>query len=329
MAPEAAGLAREPPHSMAEMTSASPEPLALVGESLRELGAELTALRLIDLHPAPSPFTTGFRTRFPERTEPAFPTALAAWERVAQLAGEGGVVFVAGPAQSVVVEGFPLFRRLVARHRPTVKLVTTDGGWTGSDPPVLEDLALIQGAPGVTVVVPGDHSTAQSGLKAVGRMEGPAYVRLAPDLPAPLAPAPFELGRARELREGRDLTIAAVGPPIALAWRTAEELGRVGLSARVLDCASLAPFDEKAILRAARDTGALLTIEDHQAATGLGARVATLTAENFPVPVRRLGSPDLFGLSTGPEAGRAELGLTVESALEEAWELLRLKGKVQ
>jgi transketolase len=157
----------------------------------------------------------------------------------------------------------------------------------------------------------------------------PAYLRLT-ELPAPPTGGPdWEIGRARVVREGADVGLLAVGTMVARALAVAEELAKVGLSARVLDLASVKPIDLKSILRAARDTGALLTLEEHLLANGVGTQVAALTAENYPVPVRRLGIPDLAGpAGTGTSALDA-LGLSRERIVEETWELLRLKGKVQ
>ncbi|HYK93058.1 MAG TPA: transketolase C-terminal domain-containing protein [Thermoplasmata archaeon] len=300
-----------------------------LGLALGVLGERVPTLRVVDLHPAESEFAQDFRSRFPERWSRPSGATSPAVEAAGEAASDGVPVIVCGPAERVAIEGFPAFRKSSAHGRRWLKLVTTDGGWSGTEPPVLEDLALVQGVPGAVVVVPSDLPSAMTALDAVVRREGPAYLRLDPDLVRESTGPPFELGRARELADGRDLAITAVGPAVALALRGATELHRVGVSARVLDCASLAPLDEKAILRAARDTGAILSLESHQATTGLGRTIAALTAENHPVPVRRLGAPGLFGTAGEAGGGLAGLGLTPEAVLEEAWELLRLKGKVQ
>ncbi|MCI4360778.1 MAG: transketolase family protein, partial [Thermoplasmata archaeon] len=121
----------------------------------------------------------------------------------------------------------------------------------------------------------------------------------------------------------------AVGAMVARALDVAEELHRVGVEARVLDLASVKPFDQKALLKAARETGAILTMEEHSVLTGVGSLVAAATSENYPVPVRRLGVPDLFGESGDPWTLMDRYGLSKERALEEAWDLLKMRGKVQ
>lgn len=304
--------------------------LSSAGEALLQAGIDLPELRLLSLEESPTEFSQPFRARFPERCLPARLSIRESMEASAESAVSGrGPVVVAGPAEVLAVEAVGPFRRAVVRDRRSVKLVSIDGGWSPAAPAVLEDVALLRGLPGITVIVPADAATSAVATGQIIRLEGPGYLRLSPDLPDRAGDAPFELGRVRPLRDGRDLALLATGRPVALAIQVAEELARVGIESRVLDCASLAPLDEKAILRAARDTGALLTLEEHQVATGLGALVAAVTAENVPVPVRRLGALDLLGPAGEPTAGRTALGLTVEDALEEAWELLRLKGKVQ
>ena len=304
--------------------------LSSAGAALLQTGADLSDLRLLSLEASPTEFSQPFRERYPDRCLSPGTSVGESISAAAESAANGkGPVVVAGSAELLAVQGLGPFRRAVVQDRRPVKLVVTDGGWSSTAPAVLEDVALLRGLPGITVVVPGDAATSAAATGQILRSEGPGYLRLSPDLPDRAGDAPFELGRVRQLRDGRDLTLLASGQPVALAIHVAEELARVGIDSRVLDCASLAPLDEKAILRAARDTGALLTLEEHQVATGLGALVAAVAAENAPVPVRRLGALDLLGPPGEPAGGRAAMGLTLEDALEEAWELLRLKGKVQ
>ena len=132
----------------------------------------------------------------------------------------------------------------------------------------------------------------------------------------------------RELRSGQDLTIVAIGPAVGRALETATALARVGVAARVLDLASVKPLDGKAVLRAARETGAILSLEAHSALTGIGSMVAAYTSEEYPVPVRRIGSSGSFPGTPGAPSNDP-YGLTPEHCLEEAYELLRARGKVQ
>jgi transketolase len=135
--------------------------------------------------------------------------------------------------------------------------------------------------------------------------------------------------RAAELAPGTDLAIVSAGAGLALALEVSREFQRVGLGARVLDFASVKPFDQKALVRAARETGAILAIEEHSAATGLGAEVATAVSESRPVPVRTVGALEVrLAPADTPAEARAAYGITRERALEEAWALLRGRAKV-
>jgi transketolase len=181
----------------------------------------------------------------------------------------------------------------------------------------------------MTVVCPADAPTTEAAVRALHARIGPAYLRLTAERLPRVGDGTFEIGRAAELRPGSDLTIVAIGALVARALDVAEEFHRVGVEVRVLDFASVKPFDEKALLKAARETGALLTMEEHTVLTGVGALVASTTSEEYPVPVRRIGLPDLSGEAGEPSALRERFGMSKERCVEEGYELLRLRGKVQ
>lgn len=299
--------------------------------ALTEAAGRLPSIRLAEVPAASAPFA-GFRDRFAERhgvvDDPADLAGLL--ERAA--AGQHSA-YLAGPAEALVPPVYPWVRAHAANGGGAFRLVAARSGLVGPTPgdaaPVLDDLTLLTTIPGMHVLVPSDAATVRAMVTWLSAASAPAYLRLT-EAPCPPSPGPeWESGRARQLRDGTDLGLLAVGTMVPRALEVAEELARVGVAARVLDLASVKPIDLKAILRAARDTGALLTLEEGLVAHGVGATVASLTAENYPVPVRRLGIPDLAGpAGTGPAAMDA-LGLSRERIVEEAWELLRLKGKVQ
>ena len=187
----------------------------------------------------------------------------------------------------------------------------------------------MRGLPGMTVVVPADAPSTHSATLALAGFDGPAYLRLVRESLPTVTDGSFVLGRATEVRAGGDLTIVAVGALVARALEVGLELHRVGVEARVLDFASMKPFDEKALLKAARETGAILTMEEQSVVTGLGTIVAATTSGAHPVPVRSLGVPDVFEEGGDPATRLDRHGLSKARAMEEAWELLRLRGKVQ
>jgi transketolase len=245
---------------------------------------------------------------------------------------EGSHSLVIAPASYLLPDGYPTLRSPISRDRLPITILALESGLfeplPPSGPASLEDLGALRAFPHLALVVPPDPGSLKAVLDEASSWDGPVYLRLnGGDLPE-LSERPFAIGRARELHPGSDLTIASAGPLIGMALEAARELARVGIEARVLDLSSVKPFDEKAVLRAARDTGAVLTVEDHSSLTGLGALVAATTSENYPVPVRRIGVPDLFLRPEPSGTVLARYGLGPSSILDEAWELLRQRGKV-
>jgi transketolase len=243
----------------------------------------------------------------------------------------GGPLFLGAPVPFFFEGAFPELVRTLVVPRANAKLVgfPPEPGLPGSvSPPcVRDDLATMRGLPSMTVVVPADGPTTRAATSALAERAGPAYLRLPdPDARSVTAGA-FAVGRAQELRAGNDLAILALGRTVAPALAVADDLARVGIAVRVLDAASVKPFDEAAVLRAARDTGAILVLEAGPLAAGIGTLVAAMTAENYPVPVRRVGLADVWPDGGGGLREEA-LGLAPERLRDEAWELLRLRGRV-
>jgi transketolase len=311
--------AREPPTP----------PITAYREGLLTAAERVPTLSVMETGLPPSVASSSFAARFPSRYVASSDAEVVsvATERCAA----GGPVFLGAPVPWVLEGAYPsLVRSLVLPFR-NVKLVGfpaegfPPGGRT--PPPVRDDLGTMRALPGLTVVAPADGPTVRSATLALADRAGPAYVRLPrSDAPA-VTDGTFSVGRAQELRSGGDLTIVALGPMLARALEVADELARAGISVRVLDVASVKPLDEAAILRAARDTGAILVVEASPAGTGLGSLVASMTAENHPVPVRRLGFPDLWA-EDDSAARLDELDLSLDRIRDEAWELLRLRGRI-
>ncbi|MGI0071332.1 MAG: transketolase family protein [Thermoplasmata archaeon] len=313
--------------------SADPTPLAdAYGAALVELGERDPRIVVFDTGSAGRTRTALFGERFPERF---FDVGAMAPTMVAVAAGmsDGGrPVFASLVASALAGAGYVALREGVCPPRASVKLVGVHGGRTTTagvaSPPAIEDVGVLRAVPGMSVVVPADAPTARAATFALAERPGPAYLRLREgDLPV-VGNGSFALGQAPELHAGSDLTIVALGALVVRALNLATELDRVGVGARVLDLASVKPFDEPAILRAARDTGAVLVLEEHSVLTGVGALVAATTAENYPVPVRRVGLPDVFGTPGPSESFLDRHGLSRERLLDEAWELLKNRGKV-
>ncbi len=302
------------------------------GQALAELGERDPALVVLDSDLPGSARAGPFGQRFPERflrigvMEPTMMSIASG------LALGGRTVFVSGFAVFVAGEAYGAVRLSVCYNRANVKIVATHAGLLvggdGAPYQMLEDIALMRSLPGMTVVVPGDAPTTRAATFAVASFDGPAYLRLTRENLPIVTDGSFTLGRATRLREGSDLTVVAVGAMLARALDVAEELHQAGVEARVLDFASIKPADEKALIQAARDTGAILTMEEHNVLTGLGNLVASAISTTHPVPVRQVGVPDLFGESGNPWTLLDHYGLSQKRALDEAWELLKIRGKV-
>jgi len=303
------------------------------GEVLVELGERDPTLVVLDSDVSGLTRTARFAEKFPDRFFDVGIMEASMMSIAAGMSLSGRTVFASSFAVFAAGQAYNFVRQSICFQRANVKIVATNAGLLagrdGGMIQIVEDIGLMRGLPRMTVIVPGDAPTTRAAIRAVAGRPGPAYVRLASvDLPT-VTDGTFEVGKAAELQSGTDLAIVAVGAMVARGLAVAEELGRVGVSVRVLDLASVKPFDEPAILRAARDTGAILTLEEHSVLTGIGSLVAATTAENYPVPVRRVGVPDLFGESGDGFALFDRYGLSMERIRDEAWELLRMRGKVQ
>jgi len=305
------------------------EPIAAYRNALLAEAERSSSLTVVESGLPAALAPNAFGARHGDRYSSVAPQELVA--AAVERSRRGGPVFLGAPTAALLGVAFPSIVRSLVVPRANVKLV----GYPvepvpdrpGDDLAARDDVGAMRALPAMTVVVPADAPTVRSATAALAGRTGPAYLRLPPANAPSVTDGAFDVGRARELRAGADLAIVALGPALALALEAAEELARVGLSVRVLDVASVKPFDEAAVLRAARDTGALLVVEAAPLSTGVGTLVAAMTAENLPVPVRRVGFPDV-GLGGGASSPAGELGVSLDRVRDEAWELLRLRGRI-
>ena len=185
----------------------------------------------------------------------------------------------------------------------------------------------MRGLPGMTVVCPADAPTTEAAVRALHAREGPAYLRLTRERLPRVGDGAFEIGRAAERRAGSELTIVAVGALVAMALDVAEEFHRVGVEVRVLDFASVKPFDEKALLKAARETGAILTMEEHTVLTGGGPRgLDDVGGVSRSRASHRAARPRRSGGAIGPARALRDVE---ERCLEEGDRAAPLRDKVQ
>jgi len=191
----------------------------------------------------------------------------------------------------------------------------------------VEDIALMRVLPNMTVIVPADSAETYKAVKTVASMPGPVYVRIGrSDVPLITDPAsPFEVDKAPVMRDGKDITLIGCGIMVSKCLEAAEELVKHGVDARVVNLHTIKPLDEKTIVRAARETGGVVTAEEHSVMMGMGSAVAMVLVENFHVPMKRVGIPDVFGESGACDELMGKYGLTVDNIVEAAHDVLKRK----
>ncbi len=276
------------------------------GKALVELGKVNENIVVLDADLAKSTKTIDFKKSFPARF---FDMGIAEQNLMGTAAGfaaAGKIPFASTFAIFATGRAFEQIRNSIAYPRLNVKIAATHAGLTvgedGASHQAVLDLALMRAMPNMTVFVPADATEAAKMTLAAAEIEGPVYLRLGrSNVPVLYAEDySFVPGKASVLRQGKDVAILACGIMVAEALAAAEELEKEGISARVLNISTLKPLDTEAILKAARETKALVTAEEHSIIGGLGSAVAEVLAENEPTPLVRVGVKDTFG-----ESGKA------------------------
>ncbi|MBI4063355.1 MAG: transketolase [Elusimicrobia bacterium] len=249
----------------------------------------------------------------------------------AGLALSGNIVFTYSIGNFPILRCLEQIRNDVCYHKANVKIVSVGGGFAygslGMTHHATEDLAIMRALPNMTVLAPADGREVTAAVRAMIERPGPCYLRLGRNGEPVLHENDFsfEIGRAIEMRSGNDVTIIASGSILALGLQAAKILSQEGIEARVLSMPSIKPFDEAAVIRAASQTRALISVEEHSVVGGLGSAVAeVLLAKDLGrTPFRSLGVPDQFCPSAGSQEYLMEkCGLTVSRIVETARTLL-------
>ncbi len=303
-------------------------------EALIELGKERQDIVVAAADLASSTKTKKFEAVFPERH---FNFGIAEENMMAASAGmafSGKTVFVSTFAVFATARAYDHVRQSIAYTRANVKIVATHAGITvggdGATHQITEDIALMRVLPNFTVVVPADAVETKKAIKAVADWPGPVYVRLGrSDVPTITKESdPFEIGKATIMRRGRDVTLIGTGIMVAVCLVAAEELAKDGISARVVNMSTIKPIDEETIIKAARETGAVVTAEEHNVEMGMGSAIAMVLAEHRHVPMKMVGIPDVFGESGDSWELMEKYGLTVENVVQAAYDVLKRKDKI-
>ena len=306
---------------------------AAYGKALVALAEEYPELVVLDADLSGSTMTSGFAKAHPDRF---FDMGIAEGNMIgvaAGLAAAGKKPFANSFAMFSAGRAFEQVRNSVGYPHLNVKVVGSHGGLSvgedGATHQCCEDFATMRAIPGMVVCCPCDGNEMTAAVKALLDYEGPAYLRLGRLAVETVTDAipdyKFELGKGVTLREGSDVTIIAVGLMVQKALAAAELLAAEGVSARVIDMHTVKPLDTELVLKAARETGCIVTTEEHNIVGGLGSAVAEYLSGICPVPVVRHGVEDVFGRSGKASEVLAAYGLTADGIVTKVKAALALK----
>lgn len=298
------------------------------GEILQVLGKEYEDLIVMDADLSGSTKTGEFKKVFPERF---FNFGIAEQNMYSQAAGmalSGKIVCASTFAMFATGRAFEIIRNAIGYTGANVKICATHAGITvgedGASHQTFEDIALMRTIPGMTVVNPSDAVSAKKLIRQAVEMNGPCYVRLG----RAAVPVYYKeedeiiMGKGNQLRDGKDITIIASGIMVSDAADAAEQLAAEGIDARLIDIHTIKPIDEEIIIKAASETGAIVTAEEHGIIGGLGDAVAQVVVRNCPVKMAMVGQKDCFGESGKPDQLKAKYGMTADDIVAAVKSLL-------
>ncbi|NLL30687.1 MAG: transketolase family protein [Clostridiales bacterium] len=244
----------------------------------------------------------------------------------------GKIPFVSTFAMFAAGRAFEQIRNSICYPKLNVKICATHAGLTvgedGASHQAIEDLSLMRSIPNMTVICPSDAVEAAAAIKAVAEYDGPCYVRLgraAVNVINDENTYEFKIGKGVTLSEGKDVTIVATGIMVDVALAAKEELEKEGINARVINIHTLKPIDKDVLIKAAKETGAIVTVEEHNVIGGLGSAVSEVLCEEYPVPVIKVGVNDTFGESGTPDQLLEKYGLTSANIVEKVKKSISLK----
>lgn len=274
------------------------------GNALAECGKEYPNLVVLDADLAGATKTGTFKKAFPDRFIDCGIAESNMTGIAAGLATCGKIPFISSFAMFAAGRNYEQVRNSIGYPHLNVKIGATHAGITvgedGATHQCNEDIALMRTIPGMTVIVPSDDVEAKAAVKAAIEMDGPVYIRFGRAAVPVINDKPdykFEIGKGVTLKDGTDLTIIANGIEVAEALTAAEMLEKDGVSVRVINMATVKPLDEEIVIKAAKETKKIVTVEEHSVIGGLGGAVAECVSSKCPVAVQRIGVYDRFGES--------------------------------
>jgi transketolase len=301
------------------------------GKALVELGQKYPDVVVMDADLSKSTKTADFAKVFPERFINAGIAEQNMMGMAAGLAAAGKVVYASSFAIFATGRAFEQVRNSLAYGKLNVKVCASHAGITvgedGGSHQSVEDIAIMRSIPNMCVVVPADGTSTRQAVLKLYEQKGPVYLRLGRSA-EPLIydnDMDFTIGKGIELRQGTDATLIACGIMVSKCLQAAEILQGQGIDVSVVDMHTIKPIDSELIVKKARETGGILTVEEHSILGGLGSAVCEVVCENYPVPVHRMGINDMFGQSGKPDELLQHYHLTVDDIVRNVGILVKNK----
>src|SRR3972149_7181427 len=301
------------------------------GKALLELGESNKNVLVLTADLAESTRVEEFGEKFPDRFIECGVAEQNMMGIAAGLSLSGKIPFVSSYAVFVPGRCWDQLRVSVCYSKANVKVAGAHAGISvgpdGATHQALEDVAIVRVLPNIVAVVPCDVLETRKAPVAIGEHRGPAYFRFTREKTPVITTeeTPFQIGKAEIYKEGSDVTIVACGPLVYQSLIAAKELEKEGIIAEVINNHTIKPIDKLTIASSAKKTGAVVTVEEHQINGGLGGAVAETLAENFPVPMERIGMPDTFGESGEPNQLLEKYGMSVKKIKEAVKSVVKRK----
>ncbi len=301
------------------------------GEALVELGKVRNDFLVMDADLAAATQTGRFKKAFPDRFYDCGIAEQNMMGIAAGIASTGKKIFVSSFAMFAAGRAFEQVRNSIGYPHLNVIIGATHAGISvgedGATHQCCEDIALMRTIPGMTIISPADDTEAKQAVYAALNIDGPVYMRFG-RLAVPVIfgdDYKFEVGKGVQLKDGNDVTVIATGLMVNEALQAHEILKEQGINARIINMATIKPIDKDIILKAAKETGAIVTAEEHSVVGGLGSAVSEVVCENYPVPVVKLGVYDVFGHSGPAPKLLDEFGLRAVNIADKVKQAIALK----
>ncbi|AIY78996.1 transketolase family protein [Clostridium botulinum] len=299
------------------------------GMALVELGHENEKVVVLDADLSKSTKTNGFKEEFKDRFFNAGIAEQNLMGMAAGFANVGNIPFASTFAVFATGRAFEIIRNSICYPKVNVKIAATHAGITvgedGGSHQSVEDIALMNSLPNMTVIVPADHREAMAATKAAAEFNGPVYLRFGRCNTEDIFDDnyKFEIGKGVEVREGNDVTIIATGMMVQKAIEASKELETQGIKTRVINISTIKPIDREIILKAAKETKGIVTAEEHSIIGGLGAMVSQVVSSECPTLIKMVGIKDTFGESGTPDELMKKYNLTSEEIIKEVKSILK------